>query len=164
MDVLLLLFQKMEAGDEANQTAQEIESKIRDRFEEFWSDLPLGDELSIDTSRPEMTLKDFEDMKDNIEKTHGEINSEYESTISNITGRASDNATFALMEAPVKALFGPINHAFEGFEKIINDNMDTAQAKKESQDQANEEALEQATNTASSAEEIGNLLRIYSEN
>lgn len=152
---------KMEAGDDAEKTANGIQNRIKEQFSEFWANKALGEQINIDTSRGHLTSNDYENMKDALNKSGEEIEASYDEVKSQIDGESDSDATYTLLKPPVTALFEPMKNAFQRFADIVKNSIDTAEEKKASQENLNEEAIQEALSTSATAEEIADLLKIY---
>lgn len=154
---------KSEAGSEALATAQQIEQKIRDIFDSFWSSHPMGEWIQLDTSRPNTKSEDFDELKDIYMKCSQDVESVSEDTINQISGEGSDNPTYNVIIPAVKAITEPMKNAFEQFGTIIDTAKEQSDTLRQQQDQNNQDAAETATNTAASAANIGETLKMFQD-
>ena len=149
------------AGDAALETARSIENSIRDIFDNFWSGKALGEEISLDTSRPVIKSEDFDELKDIYTKCADEVGGISESAINGVKEQGSDNPTYNVIIPAMTAVTDPVKNAFEEFCKKIDEAKEKSEELKKQQDSRNEDAAEVATETAASAEDIGAVLNMF---
>lgn len=155
--------EKSQSGDEAVGTAGQIESDIRDLFDEFWLSHPMGEAIQTDDSRPEITLQDFDDLKEIYTKCSQEIERIGEDAVNSIKEQGSDDPTYNIMIPAVTAITEPVTNAFEEFCNKIDEAKDECERLKQEQDSKNEEAVETATQTSASAADIAAGLKMYDD-
>ena len=155
--------QTSQAGDAAQETARAIDGNIQDMFDNFWSSHPLGDELQIDTSRPNVKAEDFDELKDIYTKAFENIESIDENSINQIVEQGEDDPTYNIIIPAIKAITEPIKNAFKQFGKTIDDAKETSEELKKTQASNNREAWENATNTSVDAGDIANAVKMFDD-
>ena len=149
------------AGDAALETARSIENSIRDIFDNFWSGKALGEEISLDTSRPVIKSEDFDELKDIYTKCADEVGDISESAINGVKEQGSDNPTYNIIIPAMKAITEPVKNAFEEFCKKIDEAKDKSEELKHQQASHNEEAAEAATSTSATATDIAESFNMF---
>lgn len=155
--------QNSQSGDAALETARQIEQKIRDLFDDFWSSHPLGDAIQLDTSRPKVKSEDYDELKEIYIKFFQEVESVSEETVSQITDMGNDDSTYNVIIPAVRSITEPMKNAFEQFCTKIDEAKEHSETLKQNQDTNNEEASEAATNTSASAADIADALKMFDD-
>ncbi|MCI8995392.1 MAG: hypothetical protein HFI30_06840 [Lachnospiraceae bacterium] len=152
-----------QAGEEAGETAAQMENHIRNLFEEFWSGHPLGDGLQLSTGRPEVNTEDYEELKKVYETCFQEVETIGEETEAALVTDGEESPTYHLMIPAVRAVAEPVKNAFEQFCVKIDEAKEESERLKQQQDTHNEESAENATNTAMSAADIAEELKMFDD-
>lgn len=152
-----------QSGDEALETARQIETGIRDIFDQFWSSHPLGESVQLDTSRPKVKDEDYDELKEIYTKFFQDVETISEETINQITESGSDDPTYNVIIPAMKAITEPMKEAFERFGEKIDEAKEESENLKQQQDSKNEEASETATQTSASAADIADALKMFND-
>ncbi len=150
------------AGEDAESSAQAIESEIRDAFEAFWNLNPMGDEINVDTSRPKVEEQDFDELAETYQKVSNVIDEEGENKINELKNKGEDSPTYSLLIPAVIALYEPLKTAFEKFQEDIAKAKGDSQSLAKAQMKMNDEAATN-TKTAASAEDIAAALKMFDD-
>ncbi len=124
-----------QAGDEAMETARQIEQRIRDIFDEFWSSHPMGEGIWLDISWPKIKDEDFDELKEIYTKFFQDVESIGDEVINQIVELRSDNPTYNVIIPAVKAITEPMKNAFEQFCTKIDEAKEDSETLKQQQEQ-----------------------------
>lgn len=154
---------KMQAGDDAIETATQIGQNIRDIFDEFWSSHPMGEGIQIDTSRPKVEEVNYDGLKEVYTKFSQNVETIGAGAINQIEQEGDEDPTYNVIIPAVKAITEPMQRAFTQFCVKIDEAKEESTALKQELVQANEDASETATVTSASAEEIAEALKMFDD-
>ena len=155
--------EKSQVGDMGIETARNIEQRIRDIFEEFWSSSPMGEAITVDTSRPKVKSEDFDELKEVYTKYCSSIGEIGEETLSKIAEKGDENPTYNIILPAVKCLSEPVKNAFEEFGTKIDEAKEESETIKTQQESDTEEALETATKVSASAADVAEALDMFKD-
>lgn len=155
--------EKSQAGDTAMETARTIEQSLRDIFDGFWASQPIGEGIQLDTSRPKIKGEDFDDLKEIYTRFFQDVETIGQETINQIVEQGNDDPTYNVMIPAVKAITEPMKNAFEQFCVKVDEAKEDSEQLKQQQAQNNDEASEIATQTAASAADIKEAVKMFSD-
>ena len=149
------------AGDAAAETARNLEAAIRGIFDDFWSSQPPGDTILVDTSRPIINSEDYVELKEVYMHAFDDITKIEEECTSSIASEGDENPTYNVILPAIQALVHPITVFFEGLAQKIEEAQSQSDELKSQQDQKNDEAVQTATTTTASVEQIADALAMF---
>lgn len=152
---------KSEAGDEGEATALNIDSKILDIFQGFWSGHPMGEEIQVDTSRPQISSSDFDSLKEIYNNACTEIEKCGTDSMNRVKSEGQSSPTYNIVLPAMVALVDPIKVAFEEFAKKVDAFKEESEVLKAEQDSQNEAASQSATQTAATAQDVAASLEMF---
>lgn len=150
-----------QAGEEALDTARQMENALHEILETFWGNKYLGDVMQIDTSRPVVKSEDFDVLKDIYQKHSNETQEIGEQSIRQINENGENNPTYHVIIPVIKAVAEPIKNAFAEFTGKIEKAKADSDSLRAAQEAKNQEAAEAATNTSASARDIAESLEMF---
>lgn len=152
-----------QAGEEALDTAGQMENALREILETFWGNKYLGDAMQIDTSRPVVKSEDFDTLKDIYQKHSDETQEIGENSIRQISGKGENNPTYHVIIPVMKAVAEPIKNAFAEFTGKIEKAKADSDSLRAAQETKNQEAADAATNTSANAAQIAESLEMFKD-
>jgi TATA-box binding protein (TBP) (component of TFIID and TFIIIB) len=111
----------MDGGEEAEQTAQGMESGLEQAFEDQFHPF---DEIQMDTSAPEIEEEDYETLSEKVKEYKDEVQGIYDSAKSKIDDSSEDNNAYSTVKGVVAGTASGIMAAFEEIERKVDELKD----------------------------------------
>jgi hypothetical protein len=145
---------RFQGGDRAVETAKNIQGDIENIYNGFWVPNPLGDAINVDTSMPDVENDTFEKLSKVYDTYADVIKQKNDEVDRKLKEKENDDPTYTSLRPAVKAITGSMQEAFTKFKPTIMSLKDVLDRRIQEQTRINEEAVEAASRTSASMEDI----------
>lgn len=151
-----------EAGNAALETAQQIDGRIADLFEDFWSQNPFAEEIGVnDLSRPVIRDEDFDTLEEIYKKASEQVAEDGEQPVKQIQEKGKENPTYLLAVPPMTALAETLKNAFHRFTDKVKEFKEESQDKTTQQEAFSEEMAQSALSSSANVDDIAAGQKLY---
>lgn len=148
---------RAKAGESAIEIAEQIETNIQNRFDEFWTLSFIGDGIKVDTSHPKLQSEDFETFKLYYKTASDGIEEISKNVTDKVKTLAEDNPSYEHIIAPIRSITDVIKNNLEKISNKIKDFQDKSEEISKRQSKIDKEMAQGAVTSAKQVAEFENM-------